>query len=142
MSSPPISPLTYNASEEDTSWSVEACDTIEQIDTAEQQHIQQLNHLPTPKIGNRSSYNKPTKMSDDSVTGVLAGARNNDEVSVVSGTERLAASVWRRLSGVRGRSGGNEEVKPNITQGTSEDEESLRELEENDAFALEVGLML
>ena len=67
-------------------------------------------------------------------------------------------SVWRKLYRARKKShrhddndkneknnsnNGMDEVKRNDTPGTSsEDEESLRELEENDAFALEVGLML
>lgn len=105
----------------------------------------------TPKASNK-------KMSDVSVQGVLAGERNivdtmrGDEddttVSRLSLTSvSTFTSVWRRLYR---RNNANDDVehtqvKRNETAGTSGDEEdmrSLRELEENDAFALEVGLML
>ena len=97
-------------------------------------------------------------MSDVSVQGVLAGERNivdttrgDEDDTTVSRLSLTSAStftsVWRRLYR---RNNANDDVehtqvKRNETAGTSGDEEdmrSLRELEENDAFALEVGLML
>lgn len=98
-------------------------------------------------------------MSTVSVQGVLAGERNcidtkrSDEddttVSRLSLTSvSTFTSVWRRLYGRTNASNDVEhdvQVKRNETACTSGDEEdmkSLRELEENDAFALEVGLML
>jgi hypothetical protein len=180
--SPPISPLTYNASEDDalfSSWSI--ADDIHNNsnsnnnDTLSNRHriISQeldlaISELATPKAGHRNDGKTPktsNKMSD-SVNGVLAGQRNHREVPLdeEEGSRRFRirpsdesvaslTSVWKRLYKMRAggddkatdvAGGGDNEVKRNDTPGTSEeeDEASLRELEENDAFALEVGLML
>ena len=196
LSSPPISPLTYNAStDEDTlyAWSNNLTQSIEEsnqqlprqrIDSEDLHHI--ICTEKTPKAGVASSHHRQhsitapspsnnnnhlssldTKtpkasnktMSTVSVQGVLAGERNcidtkrSDEddttVSRLSLTSvSTFTSVWRRLYGRTNASNDVEhdvQVKRNETACTSGDEEdmkSLRELEENDAFALEVGLML
>lgn len=125
-----------------------------------------MSELATPKAGHRSDGKTPktsNKMSD-SVNGVLAGQRNGEVPLDEEGSWRFRirpsdesvaslTSVWKRLYKMRAGdngskatdvAGGDNEVKRNDTPGTSEeeDEASLRELEENDAFALEVGLML
>ena len=126
-----------------------------------------ISELATPKAGHRNDGKTPkasNKMSD-SVNGVLAGQRNREVPLDEEGSWRFRirpsdesvaslTSVWKRLYKMRAGGdssratdvdvGGDNEVKRNDTPGTSEeeDEASLRELEENDAFALEVGLML
>jgi hypothetical protein len=181
--SPPISPLTYNASEDDalfSSWSIaddhnsnnsnKNNDTLSNRQRIISQELDlAISELATPKAGHRNDGKTPktsNKMSD-SVNGVLAGQRNHREVPLdeEEGSRRFRirpsdesvaslTSVWKRLYKMRAGGdssratdvdvGGDNEVKRNDTPGTSEeeDEASLRELEENDAFALEVGLML
>lgn len=180
--SPPISPLTYNASEEEP-----ANGSGDHQSIAEELYIiSTLESTPkagaanrwkdaaTPRIGNghkaknksssssdrkKTAESKRAKMSVSSTNGILAGQRNDTTRPIVDrnpfpsdgsvSTMASLTSVWRRL--YLKRKFGNDEDndkgnddKKDATPQTSreEDEASLRELEENDAFALEVGLML
>jgi hypothetical protein len=193
--SPPISPLTYNASEDDGIYTCDSPVSLDEKDahnknisssnrhqvvSQELSYIQDMtvtpkagskrhqSEAPTPKVDNikkKPNHTYKKMHNSSSSEGVLTGERNtradnrpvyddasksrvlrSSDASVTSST-----SVWHYLYRQRPAADkyGNEkvvdEVKQNDTPGTSTEEDedaSLRELEENDAFAMEVGLML